>query len=129
MAGDHTRVDHDRPELAPWEDSRPEDLRVALDGLLVPWWVAGGWALDLFLGRETRRHADLDVALLRRDQHELHRTLEGWDLRYSAAGRLRPWPAGLSLELPVHGIWARRPGGSHWFCEFLLNEDDGERWL
>ena len=29
------------------------------------WWVAGGWALDLFLGRMTRPHHDVDVAILR----------------------------------------------------------------
>jgi hypothetical protein len=45
----------------------------------------GGWALDLFLDRETRRHDDLDVALLRRDQGAPHDHLRGWDLRYATA--------------------------------------------
>jgi hypothetical protein len=35
------------------------------------WWIAGGWAVDLFLGEQTRVHDDVDVAVLRRDEHEL----------------------------------------------------------
>lgn len=26
-----------------------------------PWWIAGGWGLDLFLGVPTRPHEDVDV--------------------------------------------------------------------
>ena len=29
----------------------------------VPAWLAGGWGVDALLGRQTRRHADLDLAL------------------------------------------------------------------
>jgi GNAT superfamily N-acetyltransferase len=31
-------------------------------------WVAGGWALDLFLGRQTRPHVDTDIVIRRSDQ-------------------------------------------------------------
>ena len=30
-------------------------------------WIDGGWAVDACLGRQTRNHADLDVALARSD--------------------------------------------------------------
>jgi hypothetical protein len=36
-----------------------------------PWWVAGGWALDLVLGRKTRPHADLEISMLTGDQQAL----------------------------------------------------------
>jgi putative ABC transport system permease protein len=42
-----------------------------LQGLTCPWFVAGGWALDLFLGRVTRPHHDVDIALFREDQRQL----------------------------------------------------------
>ena len=48
-----------------------------------PWFVAGGWALDLFLGRITRDHSDFEVALFREDQLELQRILKGWRLELS----------------------------------------------
>jgi hypothetical protein len=42
-----------------------------LSGLTVPYLVAGGWAIDLAVGRVTRDHADVDVMLLDRDRHAL----------------------------------------------------------
>jgi hypothetical protein len=52
-----------------------------------PWWVAGGWALDLVLGHKTRPHADLEIAVLAGDQQALFDHLPGWDLR----GRTDRW--------------------------------------
>jgi hypothetical protein len=114
-----------------WEPVRPAELRRLLADLTAPWWVAGGWALDLFLGRETRTHEDLDVALLRRDQLAFHGYLRGWDLRYATPEHtLEKWD-GSYLELPVHGIWARRSSRATtpWTCEFLLNEERGGDWV
>jgi len=68
-----------------WEPLCPSDVGRLLSGLTCPWWICGGWALDLFLNSETRRHDDLDVAVLRRDQAELYRYLRDWDLRYCRA--------------------------------------------
>ena len=42
-----------------------------LSGLTVPYWIAGGWAIDLAVGQVTRDHADVDVMLLERDKHAL----------------------------------------------------------
>lgn len=122
-------MESDLAELWAWEPPEPRDLPSVLAPLRAPWWVAGGWAIDLFLGRATRRHPDLDVALLRRDQHALHDCLPGWELRYATPEHtLESWPPALTLELPVHGIWARRPKSRGWTCEFLLDEADGNEW-
>lgn len=34
-----------------------------LAGVAAPWCVAAGWALDLFLGRQTREHGDIEIAI------------------------------------------------------------------
>jgi len=31
------------------------------------WCVAGGWAIDMFLGKQTRPHEDMEIVVLRRD--------------------------------------------------------------
>jgi hypothetical protein len=114
-----------------WEPLHPDDLARQLLGFDGPWWICGGWALDLYLNRETRRHDDLDVALLRRDQLALHRHLVGWDLRYATPEHtLEPWD-GRQLDLPIHGIWARRSqeDAAPWTCEFLLNEERDDSWV
>lgn len=91
-----------------WEPIHPKEMAELLAGFTRPWWICGGWALDLFLDRETRRHDDLDIAVLRPDQVALFDHLRGWDLHYATpAHALEPWD-GRPLDPPIHGIWARR---------------------
>jgi hypothetical protein len=104
-----------------------------------PWWVAGGWALDLLLGAKTRPHADLEISMLAADQQALFRHLRGWDLRLAAPGQSLPRWDGRRIQPPFHQIWARRrPGGSSTAEEFaadpamlgfLLEQHAGNRWM
>ena len=59
-----------------------------LSSLTVPYWIIGGWAIDLAVGRVTRDHADVDVMLLERDKHALWSDLTGVDVE--PAGTLGP---------------------------------------
>ena len=46
----------------------PQDLGKAcahFNGFHEPWFVAGGWAIDLFLERVTREHGDIDFCVFR----------------------------------------------------------------
>jgi len=93
-----------------------------------PWAFCGGWAIDLFLDRQTRAHKDIDVAVARRDQLEAqaYLTERGWRLQIAHQGTLTDWPPGEYLELPRHGIWGRHRSFEPDFLEVLLNEiEDG----
>lgn len=103
-------------------------------GFPAPWFVAGGWALDLLLGRVTRSHAD--VAIFRTDQAALRAHLARWAWMKAISGergRLEPWLAGEVLTLPVHELHGRKATDTTdaitLEAEFLLNESDGERWI
>jgi hypothetical protein len=114
-----------------WEPIHPEAIAESLCGFARPWWICGGWALDLFLNRETRRHDDLDVALLRHDQLALYRHFRAWDLHYATPTHaLEPWD-GRRLDPPIHGIWGRHSAepSAPWTCEFLLNEERDGNWV
>jgi hypothetical protein len=68
-----------------------------LSGLTVPWWITGGWAIDLAVERVTRDHTDVNVMMLERDEHAL-RGLTGVDIQLIADGQPPgPWPAGRRL--------------------------------
>jgi hypothetical protein len=94
-----------------------------------PWCIGGGWALDLFLGRLTRAHSDVDLALLREDQARLHEHLAGWQLRKVVNGVLTSWPATEWLASPVHEVHAQSPDDPNITLEFLLNERVGDQWV
>jgi hypothetical protein len=36
-----------------------------------PWALCGGWAIDAWLGRQTREHGDVDVSVFLQDQRAL----------------------------------------------------------
>jgi hypothetical protein len=98
-------------------------------GFPAPWGIAGGWALDLFLGRETRPHGDVDLALFREDQAALRRHLTGWAFQKVEGGRVSDWSEADRLLPPVHEVHARRVGTPPARLEFLLNEREGEQWV
>ena len=112
--------------------SNPDVARVSgvLAGAPFPWWVAGGWALDLFMGATIRPHGDIDVAILRRDQARLRSHLPGWEIRVAVPERgLLRWPEDQWLDPPLHGLWAKPAGEVPWACEFLLNDASETDWV
>jgi lincosamide nucleotidyltransferase A/C/D/E len=75
-----------------------------LDDAGIEWWIHGGWGDDALLGRETRPHDDLDIAVRRADVERLEPIL-------SEFRRVRDeWPASFVLadargrQIDVHPI-------------------------
>lgn len=108
-------------------------LRAAqlLATLTHPWWIAGGWALDLLRGERSRDHVDVDIAVLRKDQLSLQDALgDGWQLLAmdptTGSDTPRVWRRGARLSPPIHEIQAER-GSEH--AEFLLEESSGSDWV
>jgi hypothetical protein len=93
------------------------------------WGIAGGWAIDLFVGRQMRPHADIDVAILRDDQADLRDRLTETRVEKVVDGELVRWGSGERLELPIHEVHATWPDG--FLLEILLNEWDNasEEWV
>lgn len=104
-------------------------IRPLMNGFGAPWCVAGGWALDLFLGRSTRPHADVELAVFRQDQSLLHSQFDGWTFTVSVNGLRQTWRQGETLELPVHEIHAYSPDEPQRSIEFLLNERNAANWV
>ncbi|MGC5173183.1 nucleotidyltransferase domain-containing protein [Microbacterium sp. DT81.1] len=52
----------------------------AMDAAQLEHWFFGGWAVDLWVGRLTRRHDDIDLLVWRRDEARVHHALvaAGW---------------------------------------------------
>lgn len=113
-----------------WEPLTPAEVAGELRGLPSRWWIAGGWAIDLHLGQQTRAHADVDVLFLRADQSSVQRHLAGWDLHAAdPPGTLRPWAEGETLATGVHDIWCRRSPSSPWCLQLMIDDAEEGGWV
>ena len=69
------------------------------------WALGGGWAVDAWLGCQTRDHLDVDICVFIQDQRALFDHLAGWQLvahgPNAPANTNEPWD-GRRLDLPVH---------------------------
>jgi hypothetical protein len=94
----------------------------------VDWWIAGGHAIDLFLGWETRSHADLDVEMFRSDKAVLFDIFKGWDLHVVSKDQLRPWIDPEDIDDSVFGVWIRLTPDGPWQLEIMLADGDRNKW-
>ncbi len=91
------------------------------------WGFGGGWAIDLFIGRATRPHSDVDIVIWREDQHQLRHPFPEWDWFVCENQIERPWPATEFLELPIHSTHAHDKDGR--VLEVLMLEKSADHWV
>lgn len=91
------------------------------------WAISSGWAIDLYLGRVTRLHRDVDIAISYANQltFQQYLTQRNWKLVTPYEGRLEPWPPHMFLELPRHQVHAHREGA---FIDCLLTDLTNGLW-
>jgi hypothetical protein len=92
-----------------WKPMSVDDAVDLMSGLRLPWWVAGGWAIDLFLGRQTRPHGDIDLLVRREDQFAVQAYLadKGLLLYKTQQAGLTPWLPGEFQNRPFDDIRCR----------------------
>lgn len=119
----------DRPSNESWRALSPSQGRTLLAALSEPWWIAGGWALDLFLGKVTRPHKDLDIGVFRRDAARVLAALPGWEFFEAKDGTLTQIVAGNPPRAEVNSLWCRRADTALWELELMLDELVDDRWI
>lgn len=73
-----------------------------LSGLQIPWAVCGGFALDLFLNREIRKHSDIDICVFENDRDCVFKYMlsNGWNIyEFRGQGKVRALNSKLSSEI------------------------------
>ena len=93
------------------------------------WFVAGGWAIDLYLEKVTRQHDDIEIAIFRQDQSALQNYLDDWTLKKVVNGELSDWQRGERLELPIFEIHCFNKSSEPQFLEVLFDQTNSDEWL
>jgi hypothetical protein len=112
-----------------WRAIHPYDAASLLAAVSAPWWIAGGWALDLFRAAPARPHVDLDVGVLRCDVLSLLEALSTWQVFEAKDGQLTGLLSGCVPRRDVHSLWCRPTAAEPWTIELMLDEGDREVWI
>src|SRR4051794_4203406 len=116
-------------DLGVWDPFAVATVLAMMAGADVTWWLSGGHALDVFVGRTTRQHGDIDISLRRADLHAFQCFLAGrLELQVARDGRLHDLPDGPTGD-DVHGLWARETATGPWRLQVNLEPVDGTEWV
>jgi hypothetical protein len=132
MVGERQMTDEDRDFrrwYGRWDPLRPSGVADLLDGLPIPWWIVGGWAVDAFTHRP-RAHDDIDVGVFDADLPALVRHVSaGFCLWANTNGTLRPLRRAEDLPADCRQLWLRRDGDSPWLADLALTPHAGTTWI
>jgi hypothetical protein len=115
-----------------WDAWDPGEAARRFAHVQAPWYVAAGWAIDLFLGGQRREHEDLEVAIPAASLSEFAEALEGLEIyAVKVPGNATFTPidrAGDGLA-ETHQTWVRDPESGHWRLDLFREPGDGETWI
>jgi GNAT superfamily N-acetyltransferase len=113
-----------------WKPLSADEVKKLFSSFQSQWWIAGGWAIDLFLKKQTRPHDDIDILIRRDDQLEIQNLLADWDLwAADPPGTLKPWPKGEFLGRGLQDIWARKTPKDPWQIQIMLFDTENGDWI
>lgn len=117
----------DQPVVdAVWLPWTPADVARRLAGVYVPWCVTAGWAIDLFVGRETRQHNDLEIAIPAAAWPVVSAALS--TLTFVVAGSGQLWPVN-DANLAAHfQTWGRDASGA-FRLDVFRDPHDHDTWI
>ena len=114
-------------DIDAWDSWEPPVVAARLEGVGVPWCVAGGWAVDLHLGGRRREHADVEIAVPAGHFDAIADRFSDLDLHVAADGEVVPSdPVAMAAH---YQTWAWDPGASCWRFEVFREPHDGDVWI
>lgn len=116
-------------ELGPWEPFDVQTVAELMNATGGCWWLSGGVALDVFVGRRTRAHGDIDVSLRRSDWDGFRRrNATRLDMKFARNGALYD-VTDAPLRDDFYGVWARTGPDDAWRLQINLEPVDGAEWV
>lgn len=113
----------------PWIQPLPSEIARIMAGMAAPWWIVGGWAIEVFTG-QSREHEDIDVAIFRGDLPSvLDHLLLNYCVWSNLSGTLRPLRRPDELLEGCRQLWVRRDAESPWLFDLLLTPHEADTWI
>lgn len=109
-----------------WEAWTPSELAQHMSHVCAPWYVAAGWALELFAGDLGRAHSDLEIGVPAGRFDEIVAAFPGFEWDVVGDGCIWPFPEELANHVQT---WLREPGTGHYRLDVIREPHVGERWV
>jgi hypothetical protein len=91
--------------------------------------VAGGWAIDLFLGAQRREHGDLEIAVPRSGFDEIASALAGYDFYVVGDGLAWAQDSAERMVEEHYQTWVREPTTLRWKLDIFRERAEGTTWI
>ncbi|GIJ24088.1 nucleotidyltransferase domain-containing protein [Micromonospora lutea] len=106
----------------------PHEVARRLAGIALPWYVAAGWALDLFRGTQTRTHHDIEIGVPAGRFATVRERFA--EFAFDAVGAGRIWEAASPEVLSAtRQTWLREPATGQYLLDVMREPHDGEVWI
>jgi hypothetical protein len=110
-----------------WEPWTPDDVMTRLSSTNTRWYVVAGWALDLFIGHQTRPHDDIEIGVPTDSFEEIRKALGDFDFDVVDSGRR--WPLISDAYASTFQTWLRDPKTGVYHLDIFREPHNGSEWL
>ncbi|WP_111474438.1 nucleotidyltransferase domain-containing protein [Methylobacterium sp. XJLW] len=117
------------PDENAWDAWSPHELAQRLRGAIVPWYVAGGWALDIWHGKRTRVHEDLEFAVLRHDADHFRNILHELDFFTAKDGEIEYLSPTVPVPSDVWQVWGADKRRGVWRVDLMIEQGTPNLWV
>jgi aminoglycoside-2''-adenylyltransferase len=114
---------------ADWRAWRPEEAAQRLHGLDLPWCVAAGWAIDLFVGYERREHEDLEIAAPAHAFPRIQALLDDLEFYSTGDGEVRAIAESPKRFAETHQTWGLDRVAFEWRIDVFREPSVGGEWV
>ncbi|WP_067545482.1 hypothetical protein [Nocardia crassostreae] len=109
-----------------WHAWTPAEAAERLSHTRPCWYVAAGWALDLFVGGLGRDHSDLEIGVPRARFTEIMAAFPGYEWDVIGDGHAWPFPEQSHTH---HQTWLREPAIGRYRLDVFREPHVGDRWV
>lgn len=117
-----------RTDISNWMPLTVQEINEIFSDMPIHWCIAGGWALDLHLGKQTREHSDIDVIITRDEQFIAYQNIKrDWMLYKAQDGKLDLWEDGEYLNF-TEDIWVSKSSETPWAFQMMIIDTEEKFW-
>ncbi|WP_280256356.1 hypothetical protein [Nocardia wallacei] len=109
-----------------WRAWTPAEVAERLAGAPPCWYVAAGWALDLFVGGLGRAHYDLEIGVPRGRFAEIADAFPGYEWDVVGDGHVWPYPEEADNQ---HQTWLREPKTGRYHLDVFREPHRDDHWV